>query len=289
MRRQDKGPRRTPPFTDAERKAWADHRARGRVGNWAVVFAALLLVAGVSVAQNIISGGSGNPSTGNAALTYLAVNHVDAGTVWLGPGSAAAPPLSFAGDPNTGPYWIGADQLGVATGGVRSFDFTATPGVMQGIDNNSFLTLNNVSGSGLTYGASSIFCTGSLCTATASTGLNVSSNLQLASVTLLASSTPTVSSGFGTSPSIVSGKAYAFRVNVGTGGTANSGVLALGTTATTGWRCNCDDITTQSATVFQCKQTATSTTTATIGNFNTSGAAAAWVASDNLLVDCTAY
>lgn len=98
---------------------------------------------------------------------------------------------------------------------------------------------------------------------------------------------PTVSSGFGTTPSITAGTSTSFRLNVGTGGSASSGVIGL-PTAGTGWNCHCADLTTQSSTVFLCKQTASSTTTATIGNFDAAGAAAAWVASDVLAINCTA-
>lgn len=99
---------------------------------------------------------------------------------------------------------------------------------------------------------------------------------------------PTISSGFGTTPSISSENGTAaFRVNVGTGGTASSGVIGL-PTATAGWNCFCTDLTTQSSTVFLCKQTASATTTATIGNFDAAGAAAAWVASNILAVSCFA-
>lgn len=99
---------------------------------------------------------------------------------------------------------------------------------------------------------------------------------------------PTISSGFGTSPSVTAGTATSFRVNVGTGGTATNGVIAL-PTATNGWNCTCADITTKSSTVYLCKQTADSTTTATIGNFDAAGAAAAWAASDILAVNCTGF
>lgn len=99
---------------------------------------------------------------------------------------------------------------------------------------------------------------------------------------------PTISSGFGTSPSVTAGGATAFRINVGTGGTANSGVIGL-PAATNGWNCDCTDITTKSATVFLCKQTAGSTTSATVGNYDAAGAAAAWAASDILAVKCRAF
>lgn len=110
----------------------------------------------------------------------------------------------------------------------------------------------------------------------------------LGSNMLFVTTAPTVSSGFGTSPSIASNNGTAaFTINVGTGGTATNGVIGL-PTAALGWVCTAQDLTTQSATVFVAKQIASSATTATIANFNTSGAQAAWVASDILHVSCIA-
>jgi hypothetical protein len=106
---------------------------------------------------------------------------------------------------------------------------------------------------------------------------------------LVSNAAPTISSGFGTSPSVSSNNGTAaFRVNVGTGGTATSGVIGLAT-APNGWNCWCNDITTNSTTIFLCKQTASSTTTATIGNFNDVAVAAAWGASNILAVSCFAF
>jgi hypothetical protein len=106
---------------------------------------------------------------------------------------------------------------------------------------------------------------------------------------LMAATAPTISSGFGTGASVVSNNGPAsFTINVGTGGTATNGVIGL-PSATTGWNCTCEDITTTSATVNRCKQTGVGTsTTVPIGNFNTTPAAAAWVASDILTVSCLA-
>ena len=105
---------------------------------------------------------------------------------------------------------------------------------------------------------------------------------------LLANTTaPTISSGFGTSPSIAgSNGTAAFTINVGTGGAATSGVIGF-PTATNGWVVKCDDITTQSASVFVTKQTASSATTATVTQYNTAAAATAWVASD--ILHCMAH
>jgi hypothetical protein len=119
--------------------------------------------------------------------------------------------------------------------------------------------------------------------------MEATSQLVLNSKVLASATAPTISSGFGTSPSVTAHNGtVAFRVNVGTGGTANSGVIGL-PAASTGWNCACTDITTKTATVFLCKQTASTTTTATVGNYDAAGAAAAWVASDVLAVSCAAY
>lgn len=99
---------------------------------------------------------------------------------------------------------------------------------------------------------------------------------------------PTISSGFGTSPSIVAGgtSSLAFQVNVGTGGSATSGVIAFTNAMPVGYLCNVADQSTTTSTVFITKSTITSTNTVTLTNYNTSGAAAAWVASDVLNVAC---
>ena len=109
------------------------------------------------------------------------------------------------------------------------------------------------------------------------------------STNLLWSSTaPTISSGFGTGASVsLNNGTAAFRVNVGTGGTASSGVVGL-PAAANGWNCFATDITTQSTSVFMTKQTGSTTTTATFTNYNTAGAATAWVASDILAINCSA-
>lgn len=99
---------------------------------------------------------------------------------------------------------------------------------------------------------------------------------------------PTISSGFGTNPSIVANNGTAaFTVNVGTGGTATGGVVGL-PTATTGWACSAADITTPAS--FVTVQTATAATTATFANYaRTTGLLIAWTASDVLSVQCVGY
>ena len=99
---------------------------------------------------------------------------------------------------------------------------------------------------------------------------------------LIGFTAPTISSGFGSTPSIASSNGTAtFTINVGSGGTASSGVIGLPTSAN-GWKVQCDDLTTQSTSVFLTKQIASGATTATITNYNTAGAATAWAANDIL-------
>lgn len=104
------------------------------------------------------------------------------------------------------------------------------------------------------------------------------SGLGISSVSIV-NSTPTISSGFGTSPALAgSNGTFNFRVNVGTGGVATSGVMGMAL-ATNGWNCQVIDMTTNIVT----RETASTTTTVTVT------AASAWTASDILSFICAAY
>jgi hypothetical protein len=106
-------------------------------------------------------------------------------------------------------------------------------------------------------------------------------------VTKLMGSAPTISSGFGTSPSVTHNNGTAsFSINVGTGGTATSGVVGL-PTATDGWSCYASD--TGTTPTGQTEPTAGSTTTVTLTNYSrTTGLAIAWTASEIIQVSCFA-
>lgn len=129
-------------------------------------------------------------------------------------------------------------------------------------------------------------------TAAAVTGTTVSASTSLglgtgAGTMLCSATAPTVTSA-GTSPSIPDNNGTcSFSVNVGTGGTATTVVLGL-PTAAHGWSCEAADITTQSTSVFLQKQTASSTTSASIINYNTAGSATAFASADVLRVSCRA-
>jgi hypothetical protein len=107
---------------------------------------------------------------------------------------------------------------------------------------------------------------------------------------LVSNAAPTIISGFGaTAPSIpVNNGPSAFRVNVGTGVVANTGVIGL-PTATTGWNCFAQDLTTLSASTFMTRVTASTASSVTLGNFSDTGTAGPWIASDVLEVSCLAY
>jgi hypothetical protein len=108
---------------------------------------------------------------------------------------------------------------------------------------------------------------------------------------LITATAPTISSGFGTSPAVTGNNGTAaFTVNVGSGGTATTGILAM-PTAANGWNCQINDVTAAAANVaYNTRQTASSINTVTVQNQTTStSAAVAWGANDILGMSCFAY
>jgi hypothetical protein len=104
---------------------------------------------------------------------------------------------------------------------------------------------------------------------------------------LIATTTsPTISSGFGTSPTITALNTMVFKVVVGSGGAA-SGTLTL-PTAINGWLGFAADVTSGSAIFLQL--TASSTTAVTFTSYSiTTGLAANMTAGDVILINCFAY
>jgi hypothetical protein len=105
---------------------------------------------------------------------------------------------------------------------------------------------------------------------------------------LESSAAPAISSGFGAAPSIVANGTAAFMVNVGTN-PASNGIIRL-PKAATGWNCFAFDLT--SPTMgggYYVKQTAGSTTSATLTGYNSSGSPTAWTANDILRISCFAF
>lgn len=121
--------------------------------------------------------------------------------------------------------------------------------------------------------------------------VNTTGAYKIASSLLFSASAPSISSGFGTSPAILSNNGTAtFRVDVGTGGTASSGVIAMPTSAA-GWNCNVSEFNPNSIALLSTTViTASSSTTVTIQNdLLSTGAATAWQASQVIIFICSAY
>jgi hypothetical protein len=130
-------------------------------------------------------------------------------------------------------------------------------------------------------------------TATAGANSNITSlsGVMTYNLTHLLSNTtaPTILSGFGTTPSITNANGTAaFGVVIGSGGTTNTGTLTM-PAAFSGWVCDAQDITTQTASVSSTKETGTTTTSVTFTQFNDTMNVTPWVAGDTLLVKCTAH
>ena len=110
--------------------------------------------------------------------------------------------------------------------------------------------------------------------------LSIGSNL-VASTTL-----PTISSGFGTSPTILANSTFCFKIVVGTGGAAN-GTITL-PTAPNGWLAFAADVTSGSTLFLQL--TGSTVTSVTFTSYSvTTGLAANMSAGDVVLVNCIAY
>jgi hypothetical protein len=111
--------------------------------------------------------------------------------------------------------------------------------------------------------------------------LSLGGNLIATSTTL-----PTISSGFGTSPTITASSTFAFKVVVGSGGAA-SGVITL-PTAPNGWLGFAADVTSGTALFLQL--TGSTATSLTFTSYSiTTGLAANMTAGDVILVNAIAY
>jgi len=104
---------------------------------------------------------------------------------------------------------------------------------------------------------------------------------------LVASSTlPTISSGFGTGPTVTASNTFCFKIVVGTGG-AGSGTVTL-PTAPNGWLAFAADVTNGNSLFLQL--TGSTATSVTFTSYSvTTGAAANMSAGDVVLVNCIAY
>jgi hypothetical protein len=119
---------------------------------------------------------------------------------------------------------------------------------------------------------------------------NFNTSYQVNGNVLISATAPTSlsSCGGGTAPSFLwTNGTGAFEIITGSSTPVSTCTWTM-PTITNKWVCDATDITTASTSVFYMKMTASSTNSVTVTNFNTAGAATAVVASDHLLVKCTA-
>ena len=124
---------------------------------------------------------------------------------------------------------------------------------------------------------------------TGTSTFSVLNSLALGGKLLASATAPTIASGFGTSPSIVSSNGTAtFRVNVGTGGTASAGIVTLPSGASTGWACSVYPQSIQAGAVTL--STSYSLTSIQLTNYTLStGSALPWTSGEVLFVQCVGF
>jgi hypothetical protein len=121
---------------------------------------------------------------------------------------------------------------------------------------------------------------------------NTSNWLNIGNAVMAVLSPPTVASGFGTSPSIPKGASTrAFTVNVGSGGSATTGVLNMSQAMPNGYICKATDITHAGSFVTEAVPDGSNPTfEIDLLNYSrTTGLAIAWTANDVITVMCEGY
>lgn len=223
--------------------------------------------------QLVIGGGAGNPPVTSASFT-AATNLVNGASGMKIGTTGTDAGLTFG--------------YSATSGRAAIYVNSQTPGIQNGIlfSNGSDTTVQAPAGNLTVTGSAGINFDVGL----GSTRLMVlSSGLTVGTKLLFGVTAPTIASGFGSSPSVPTANGTAaFTVNVGTGGTASSGVLTM-PAATTGWDCKVTpNGAPQAAAVTY--SAPTSTTSVTITNYTlTTGSVLAWAASTVLNVSCHGY
>lgn len=262
---------------------WRDPAARGTAAITGGTITGVTLSASSITDTGLTSGRIPYASTGglladDSLFTWDSTNHI----LQVGTGSSTSSGL-IIGSASYVSGTTGYGYLWATNAAASSTNYALR-------SNGTFSILNGSTGAQLSVGNSVVLSATS--TGAAVTG-KVSATTTYGYTNIFSSATaPTISSGFGTTPSIAANNGTpAFTVNVGTGGTASSGVIGM-PTATTGWNCSVTNRTAVAANRANqwTVQTATTTTSVTVQNQTIStGAALAWTASDVLALICFAY
>jgi hypothetical protein len=260
--------------------------------------AALLWTAGTnsSTVLGVAAGGTvtgiNNTAVGNLACAVLTSS---AGNTCIG--QYALGSIRSASGSNTG---VGVGAGYEITGGISNTIVGNNTG--RGIASGSYNTVIGASVSGLSASLANAiiiadgqgnprfdygYTTASVNTITGA--LAVTAGYKIGAVLAWSNTAPTIASGFGTSPSVTaSNGTAAFKINVGTGGTATGGVVTM-PAATTGWNCSVTPAAAPQAAAIM-YSVATSGTSITITNYTaTTGVALAWTASTIIAVECTGF
>jgi hypothetical protein len=263
-------------------------------------------------AYNPSGGGSGTVSANSGSAGAIGVYAAAGGSTTIGPDTTlndSGTVLTYSGTNVVIPVGTAAQPDLQATGSAANTGIAlttsaacfSTTGNLTTCSGSGFtLALARVVGwasstsagvapdTGLSRASATVIDVGNGTAGNATGTMNLAS-VQVAGVTLLSSTAPTIAGAGcgGSAASIVTGNTAAFKVNVGA--TPGSACTITMPAATTGWNCTANDITTQSTGVFLQKQTgAESTTSVVITNFSDVAAATAFTASDILKVQCSA-
>ena len=216
-------------------------------------------------------------TTSYAILSRSASQSRMVGSLKLGADSAPAQVLDVTGN---------AVISGTINGNTfTAGSFTLTGAAAKTLTFNNSLTLAGTDATTMTFPTTSATIARTDAAQTF-TGVQTFASLAMGANLSFSSTAPTVSAGFGTSPSIA-GTSTSFTITIGTGGTADTGTVTF-PAAATGWVCQCNDVTNNAS--FVTSQTGGSTTTATFQNYSrTTGSAIAWTAADVLRCSAIAY
>ena len=256
----------------------------------------------------------GNTSNGYAITTTGSVTGAATETLTISAGATGAENIAIGVQACSGIYGMttASDNVCVGKQTLQSLT-TGGSNVAIGAFNTGLLVTSGASntlygsnnGNKITTGSSNVVLGPSVASTTLATGSSniligtssgvdtpaatTSSYLNIGNAVIASLTKPTISSGFGTTPSVVSGtSSRVFTVNVGTGGTASSGVIAFAVAAPNGYACWVTDTTNPGANRTMSQPT--STTTATFTNYAAgSSSTQAWSASDVLAATCEAY